>query len=238
MFRPPEGHLHTPRRSRRPRASPLSARMRGPCTRTARVTIRALIVDEVFDANDLDIAIIEAAIAAGVAVSLVGDPWQALYLFRGAQPEQVHELLKRTRVRTLPLRSSFRWRTDSQRHLAIDLRGGWPVTLPTAAVQDVDVVLALWWRSYRTFMASYRLPFRLTEVTAMKRLQPPCCSITSAVNSSTLMRPTSPIRWWHSTSATGTSPASLSLASNRLSRRSLSVDEIQSTPLIASSLPL
>ncbi|GAB3837326.1 UvrD-helicase domain-containing protein [Kribbella italica] len=36
--------------------------------------MRALIVDEVFDANDLDIAIIEFAVEAGVAVTLVGDP--------------------------------------------------------------------------------------------------------------------------------------------------------------------
>ncbi|WP_162958815.1 UvrD-helicase domain-containing protein [Nocardia yunnanensis] len=57
--------------------------------------IRALVVDEVFDANELDIAIIEAAIAAGVAVTLVGDPWQALYLFRGAKPHVVPDLLIR-----------------------------------------------------------------------------------------------------------------------------------------------
>ncbi len=60
--------------------------------------MRALIVDEVFDANDLDIAIIESAIAAGVAVTLVGDPWQALYLFRGARPHLVPERLRRAKV--------------------------------------------------------------------------------------------------------------------------------------------
>ena len=52
-------------------------------------TMRALIVDEVFDANDLDISVIEMAVDAGVAVTLVGDPWQALYVFRGARPEVV-----------------------------------------------------------------------------------------------------------------------------------------------------
>jgi len=36
-------------------------------------TLRALIVDEVFDANDLDIAVIELAINAGIQVTLVGD---------------------------------------------------------------------------------------------------------------------------------------------------------------------
>ena len=109
-------------------------------------TMRALVVDEVFDANDLDIAIIEAAINAGVAVTLVGDPWQALYVFRGARPQVVPELLARTRVRTLPLTRSFRWRDDSQRQLATDLRAGEGVSLPIGDVDDLDVVLALRWQ--------------------------------------------------------------------------------------------
>ena len=108
-------------------------------------TIRALIVDEVFDANDLDIAIIESAIAAGLAVTLVGDPWQALYLFRGARPQVVPEMLKRTGVPTLPLTQSFRWRDDEQRELATKLRRGDGVILPTDP-EDLDVVLALWWK--------------------------------------------------------------------------------------------
>lgn len=108
-------------------------------------TMRALIVDEVFDANDLDIAVIELAIAAGVAVTLVGDPWQALYLFRGARPQVVPELLRRTGVPTLQLNQSFRWRSDEQRDLAIALREGRGVILPTDQ-DDLDVVLALWWK--------------------------------------------------------------------------------------------
>lgn len=108
-------------------------------------TMRALIVDEVFDANDLDIAIIESAIAAGVAVTLVGDPWQALYLFRGARPEVVPQLLERTGVPTLPLTQSFRWRDDEQRELAARLRRGEGVVLPTGS-EDLDVVLALKWK--------------------------------------------------------------------------------------------
>jgi len=107
--------------------------------------MRALIVDEVFDANDLDIAIIESAMAAGVAVTLVGDPWQALYLFRGARPQVVPELLSRTGVPTLPLNLSFRWRSDEQRDLASGLRNGQGVILPTDE-EDLDVVLALWWK--------------------------------------------------------------------------------------------
>lgn len=112
-------------------------------------TMRALIVDEVFDANDLDIAVIELAVQAAVAVTLVGDPWQALYVFRGARPEVVPELLIRTSMRTLPLTESFRWRTPGQKSLAHALRAGESVNLDRAtggvASVHADVVLASTW---------------------------------------------------------------------------------------------
>ena len=112
-------------------------------------TMRALIVDEVFDANDLDIAVIELAVEAAVDVTLVGDPWQALYVFRGARPEVVPELLIRTKMRTLPLTQSFRWRTSGQQELADTLRAGESVALDQAthggANVDADVVLASTW---------------------------------------------------------------------------------------------
>ncbi len=107
--------------------------------------IRALVVDEVFDANDLDIAIIEAAVAAGVAVTLVGDPWQALYLFRGAKPHVVPGLLARNGIHTFPLTQSFRWQTAEQQTLADDLRAGKGVILP-ADPDNVDVAIALFWK--------------------------------------------------------------------------------------------
>lgn len=113
------------------------------------VMLRALIVDEVFDANDLDIAIIELAIRAGVAVTMVGDPWQALYLFRGARPHLIPKLLERTGVRELKLTQSFRWREESQRVLAETLREGrglvLPVADPAGGPVEMDVVLALRW---------------------------------------------------------------------------------------------
>jgi DNA helicase-2/ATP-dependent DNA helicase PcrA len=108
-------------------------------------SMRALVVDEIFDANDLDITIIEAAVESGVAVTLVGDPWQALYLFRGARPHVVPDLLARTGIPTLPLTRSFRWQTEEQRDLAANLRGGCGVILPIDP-DKLDVVLALWWK--------------------------------------------------------------------------------------------
>lgn len=41
-----------------------------------------LIVDETFDLNGLDALIVRRVIESGVAVTLVGDPWQALYEWR------------------------------------------------------------------------------------------------------------------------------------------------------------
>ncbi|KAA9163211.1 ATP-dependent helicase [Amycolatopsis acidicola] len=116
-----------------------------------QATTRALIVDEVFDANDLDLDIIETAIQANVAVTLVGDPWQALYVFRGARPDRVPLLLQRTGVPTLPLTQSFRWLEPAQRTLAENLRSGASVTLDTQILAHgfdrVDVALALTWKS-------------------------------------------------------------------------------------------
>ncbi|ORW86909.1 hypothetical protein AWB92_24805 [Mycobacterium sp. IEC1808] len=113
-------------------------------------TIRELIVDEVFDANELDIRVIELALAAGVDVTLIGDPWQALYGFRGARPDLVPALLSSAEVRTLRLSKSFRWRTEEQAELADALRLGRPVAIKPVLDQDLlavgaDVVLASLW---------------------------------------------------------------------------------------------
>ncbi|GAB2615287.1 hypothetical protein GCM10027269_84790 [Kribbella endophytica] len=91
---------------------------------------RALVVGEVFDAKDLDIAIIEFAVEAGAAVTLVGNPWQTLYVFRDGRPEVVPLLLDRQEFRRLSLTESFRWRDPGQSQLADTLRAGQSATLP------------------------------------------------------------------------------------------------------------
>ncbi|WNV90376.1 hypothetical protein [Umezawaea sp. Da 62-37] len=86
----------------------------------------------------------------GLSVTLVGDPWQALYVFRGARPDAIPALLVRTGITTLALTESFRWRGPMQRKLAADLREGHGVTLdPTASdalAGNVDVALATEWK--------------------------------------------------------------------------------------------
>jgi DNA helicase-2/ATP-dependent DNA helicase PcrA len=109
------------------------------------MTTRALIVDEIFDANSLDIAVIELA-ARVCPVTVVGDPWQALYGFRGAKPDEVPGLLARIDMVRLPLSISFRWRTEEQQLLADRLRAGDGVTLLSGSDDSVDVVLACQWK--------------------------------------------------------------------------------------------
>ncbi|MFG3344165.1 UvrD-helicase domain-containing protein [Streptomyces sp. NPDC048018] len=120
----------------------------------ARVTayfttaIRSLLVDEVYDANDLDMEIIRVAADAGLAVTLVGDPWQALYAFRGARPESVRRLLGLLEFERGELRTTFRWRDSvTQTSLTQGLRRGESTILPAGAAKDVDVVLARKWQS-------------------------------------------------------------------------------------------
>lgn len=108
-------------------------------------TVSALVVDEIFDANNLDLAVVRLAALSGIPVTIVGDPWQALYGFRGAAPQLVPKLIEEVGMRRLPLTRSFRWETTEQVTLAEDLRASRPVLLPIADPVEVDVVLARQW---------------------------------------------------------------------------------------------
>jgi DNA helicase-2/ATP-dependent DNA helicase PcrA len=123
------------------------AQIRGYVASYLCATIRSLIIDEIYDANDLDLGLIHLAIGAGLNLTLVGDPWQALYGFRGARPEQVSQLVKHHRFARKNLHTSFRWSTNAQQSLAQRLRRGEGTTLPIGRVQDVDVVIARQWRT-------------------------------------------------------------------------------------------
>jgi DNA helicase-2/ATP-dependent DNA helicase PcrA len=102
-----------------------------------------VVVDEVFDANPLDLALVDLACAAGVACTLVGDPWQALYGFRGARPDRVPKLLENRTFETVQLSESFRFESPTMRHLSHALREGQSVTLDHG--DGYDVVLAANW---------------------------------------------------------------------------------------------
>lgn len=109
-------------------------------------TLRALIVDEAFDANPLDIRIVAMAKEARVPITLIGDPWQALYEFRGARPDLMSDFSEGTGFDEIEVLQSFRFRTAAMESLANDLREGNPVDVPPLDAGNApDVALASRW---------------------------------------------------------------------------------------------
>lgn len=120
--------------------------LRNKVTAYLASTTKAIIVDEVFDANRLDLELIRLAAAAGIATTLIGDPWQALYEFRGARPDLVPGLVEREAFQSFHVTRPFRFQTPEMVQIATNLRIGRPTQL--ASVSDVaacDVVLAHYW---------------------------------------------------------------------------------------------
>ncbi len=108
---------------------------------------RALVIDEVYDADDLDIHVAYLAAEAGLSVTLIGDPWQALYKWRGARPEVIEKLFEATSEPFVAYEQpeSFRFSGDQMPHLAVSLRAGQGVALPETVSTEVDVALARNW---------------------------------------------------------------------------------------------
>ncbi|MEV5410005.1 UvrD-helicase domain-containing protein [Thermopolyspora sp. NPDC052614] len=111
-----------------------------------RASVRSVIVDEAFDVNELDLRILELLCEQDVSMTLIGDPWQALYEFRGARPLLAEALLMNYGFHPVRLRRSFRFRNAATRELAEHMRTGRPVTIPRwEAAGPLDVALAARW---------------------------------------------------------------------------------------------
>ncbi|MBG0813325.1 UvrD-helicase domain-containing protein [Planomonospora sp. ID82291] len=111
-----------------------------------RRSVSAVVIDEAFDANDLDLRILTLLCEEDLPMTLVGDPWQALYEFRGARPLLVERLLAEQDFHESPLRRSFRFRSPATQSLADGLRLGVPVVVPVRGPGGkVDVALAAGW---------------------------------------------------------------------------------------------
>lgn len=108
-----------------------------------RATRAHLIVDEVFDANEVDLEFIELHCAAGIDVTLVGDMWQALYEFRDATPSGVQTKIGKLGFTKFTVGRSYRFVTADMQAVAAAARGR-SVSLPTAPL-DVKVVVAQFW---------------------------------------------------------------------------------------------
>lgn len=113
---------------------------------------RHVVVDEIYDADELDIfTCLCVADTKTATLTLVGDPWQALYDWRGATPEKVGTFLldKYPFVRYEQQRS-FRFATQQTIELARALRAGEGVTLMPVASTSVDVALGRNWTTLWT----------------------------------------------------------------------------------------
>lgn len=127
------------------RATPQGSALRQPVRDFFHNTAKAMIVDEIFDGNLVDLRIVAIAAAVGVPTTIIGDPWQALYAFRGARPDMVPRLVTQLGFTTVPIGRSFRFVTQEMRDLATDLRAGQAVSVQAGGSAEVDVVLASEW---------------------------------------------------------------------------------------------
>lgn len=105
-----------------------------------------LIVDEAFDMNPLDIAVVQRAIEADLSVTIVGDPWQSLYEFRGATPQQVDAMIASQPFRRIDMPGEHRYKSREMLELARALFDNEPFGVrPYAKDEEFDVVLAHDW---------------------------------------------------------------------------------------------
>jgi ATP-dependent DNA helicase UvrD/PcrA len=106
---------------------------------------RHIVIDEIYDADGLDLWMTATAGSAGTEITLVGDPWQALYGWRGASPEKVQVVLDRLPFHEYEQPESFRFRGTQMPELSRHLRASEPVTVPRRTSDEVDVALARKW---------------------------------------------------------------------------------------------
>lgn len=133
-----------------------------------------LIVDEAFDMNPLDIAVVHSAIRAGVPTTIVGDQWQSLYEFRGSSPKKVRTLLKAHDFERIDMPGTHRYTTAEMLTLSECLFEGSPfqVKAPTQG-EEFDVVLAHDWG---TLWAECHIPVLPAGIPAkMDRGKMACC---------------------------------------------------------------
>jgi DNA helicase-2/ATP-dependent DNA helicase PcrA len=77
-----------------------------------------LIVDEIYDLNELDLALLRACDDAGVGLSMFGDPWQTLYEFRGARPDLVKSFAEDPTFVKYEVVGSHRYKSEEMQNLA------------------------------------------------------------------------------------------------------------------------
>src|SRR5690606_35186416 len=67
-----------------------------------------VFVDETQDLNAAQIAMVYSAIKIDGRIIAVGDPFQSIYQFRGADSEAIPNIIKKLSAKTLPLSITYR----------------------------------------------------------------------------------------------------------------------------------
>lgn len=111
-----------------------------------QATIAHFIVDEVFDADVLDLDLIRLHCEAGIPTTVAGDQWQALYDFRKAVPGEVAAAIDQLGFKHAPIERSHRFAEPHLERLAVELRQGGCTVPVLAEGMAVDVVLGRWWQ--------------------------------------------------------------------------------------------
>lgn len=110
---------------------------------------RSIIVDEAYDMNLNNLWFLDRCFEAGLDITIVGDPWQSLYMWRDAVPELIKQYVEEPSRRFVKyaLDRSYRFESSEQTQRVTDLREGGVLSLENGVSADVDVVLASQWSS-------------------------------------------------------------------------------------------
>lgn len=111
-------------------------------------TITHLIVDEIFDANRLDLKLVTLCCDVDIDMTIIGDPWQALYGFRGAKPDLVPQVVDHGNFTSLSLSHSFRFQSTEMKRFSTLLRCSQPVNIGSGG--PYEVALASKWETLWT----------------------------------------------------------------------------------------
>lgn len=100
-----------------------------------------LVVDEIYDLNELDLELLSACDDAGVGLSMLGDPWQTIYEFRGSRPDLVKSFADDRKFDRHEVVGSHRYKTVEMQQLAKRLVEGDVFSVAAAEPGRIPTVL-------------------------------------------------------------------------------------------------
>lgn len=126
------------------------AELRAALIEYRQETVAHFIVDEVFDADSIDLELIRLHCEAGIPTTVAGDHWQALYEFRQAVPSDVSDLVSvedgPQGFHRVPITKSYRYGNEALAELAANLREGGCTLATDDGTSLVEVVIGRWWK--------------------------------------------------------------------------------------------